>query len=588
MAAGATDIRLLVRAEVEKAIRDLNRTEKELNDLNKTAGKGAGTFGSLEKAVTGFVGVLAIREVADFAVETAKLSSKSNDLRRSLDNLAKKEGINTIQLMNDLRKATAGTVSDIELMQSATRGKFLGVDLKNLPVLFEFARRRAKDTGEDINFLVESITVGLGRKSPQILDNLGIQMSDLDREIELIARRTGEWNGKIDINLRNLHLQEAAVNLAKKAIKESGTQTETAADKIAQFNAAMVNFKTTIGNLVAGPLGDFISDLTVIVQLLSGEKAGEIRRLGNEIESLVKKIARLESGDLNFGDRLGMIVDVDFFKERLRQARLELAKLITPEIQNGLKRTGKAFRDFVNPKDTGGGAAGAGAGSGISELGEIAVRSSEAFQELFETVERDAPGFAEALRKGTIELAEQERLALEVGAIIENAFVNLADSLVDSATTGSEAWANFFEDLKRQIVSFLASQAVKAFLKFIAGAIFPGGSGLFGGVLGGLFGGIGGLFKSGGGSSLTAPDNLNLGNFPAPALVAGGGNSITTHSSIVERTVPIAGRIVVESAAPDTIRVRQHYINVNRSILREDNRFMDQFLSTKNKNTEFD
>ncbi len=600
MATAKSKIQLIVEAKVRDALNKLNETEKEIDDLSKSAAKVNGALSKIGGIIKGVFSAIAIEQLVDYTVEVTNLAGQSEGLRRSLDNLAKKEGVDVVKLMNDMRKATANTVSDLELMKNATQAKFLGLDLKNLPVLFEFAAKRARDTGQSIDFLVQSIVTGIGRKSPLILDNLGIQMRDLDAEVKKIAISTGTWNGEVDQNLRNMHLQAAAVKLAKDQIKESGTQSLTAADNIAQFNAAIDNMKVALGGLLAGPLGDFIKDLTVIIRLLSGDKGAEISRLQNEIESLVQTIDRLERGDFSITERIFGIVDPEFFREQLKKTRVELLKLITPEIQEGLKRTGRAFEEMVKSV-SGDAGAGSNINAEIKELGELAIRDSEAFHQLFATVDENAPGFAEALRKGTIELQEQERLALEVGGIIENAFVNLATSLADSATKGSQAWADFFSDLKRQIISFLVSKAVASFLNFIAGAFFPGGGSLFGAGLGILSS----IFKGGGGSNITAPGfspggggnlvspTLRLSPITAPVAAGGfGGGTVVNNTFGSARgssgSAQPGGKIVVEvqTPAPDFTTVRAYYREVNRNILIPDTDLVNQFNRTEK--SEFD
>ena len=87
--------------------------------------------------------------------------------------------LNQPGLLDNLQAATKGTVSNLELMKSAVRAENFKIPLEQLGTLLEFARRRAKDTGEDVDYLVNSIVTGIGRKSPLILDNLGISATSL-------------------------------------------------------------------------------------------------------------------------------------------------------------------------------------------------------------------------------------------------------------------------------------------------------------------------------------------------------------------------------------------------------------------------
>ena len=77
--------------------------------------------------------------------------------------------LNDPSLLADLRKATNNTTADIDLMKASVNAKNFGLPVKELGTLMEFASRRAKDTGQSVDYLVESIVTGIGRKSPLIL-----------------------------------------------------------------------------------------------------------------------------------------------------------------------------------------------------------------------------------------------------------------------------------------------------------------------------------------------------------------------------------------------------------------------------------
>jgi len=340
--AAKSKIEILIEAKVKEAINNLNKAEDEIDKMGKTGQEAGMSFSQLGTAVKGFISALAIREVAQFSVEVSKLYGNAVSLRRSLANLAAKEGTDIVQLMNDLRKATAGTVSDLELMRNATQAKFLGIDLKNLPVLLEFARRRAKDTGQDVNYLVESIVTGIGRKSPLILDNLGLKMSQLREAVKEVAIAQGDWNGKVDQNLMDLHLQEAAVLIAKKAIKASGEEIHTAADELDQFNTQWENLKIILGAILSGPLIEIVKvfngifkslgfDLDLIIakgldkNIVLTNK--DIKQTREELKEINEELNRLKEGKTAYiGDILpfGLGTDSKKRKQELEQRRKTL------------------------------------------------------------------------------------------------------------------------------------------------------------------------------------------------------------------------------------------------------------------------
>ena len=68
------------------------------------------------------------------------------------------ERLNDPKLLDNLRKATKGTTSDLELMQAAVKSEKFGLSTNALPTLLEYAGRVAKDTGQEVSYLVDSIT----------------------------------------------------------------------------------------------------------------------------------------------------------------------------------------------------------------------------------------------------------------------------------------------------------------------------------------------------------------------------------------------------------------------------------------------
>lgn len=595
MATAKSKIDLIIEAKSREAIKHLNKTEKEIDDLSKSSQKVNNSFSGLGRTIGAVFGAIAVQQVVGFAMETAKLASTSEDLRRSLNNLAQKEGLNTVQLMKDLRAATGNAVSDIDLMKSATQGKFLGVDLKNMPILFQFASQRARDTGQNIDYLVESIVTGIGRKSPLILDNLGIQMRDLDAEVEKIARSTGKWTGKVDENLRSLYLQDAAVTVAKRAISESGEQSETAATKFERFAASIENLKVTIGELVSGPLADFAEVLDIVLKRLTGTLDGSdrIRILKGEISALVAEIKNLESGGLPSGGGLLSINDPEFFRERLKKAQAELASLLVTD-SGLLSRTGTAFQ---TPKPSPGGGGGTGEAdpiqklkNALGEVDEAAMRNSESFNMMFDTVDENAPGFEEALRRGTMELQEQQRIALEVGSIIESSFQALTQSLIDGATKGSEAWGDFFDTLKKQITAFLVSEAVKGLLGMFIGAIIPGGSALFGpSIFSKVFSRGGSAPSINSGLAAAPVSTIGIPAIATPSMPTRGGMG---GGSIINNIVNNRGgngqivEVMVRNVPIPQADVRAWLRDANRQIIIPDTDTVNQFNRTKK--SEFD
>lgn len=225
---------------------DLKEFRSAMQNIDKTLGGLSSKFNMVGGALAG---AFAVGSIQQFVTETSKLAGQVDGVRTAFDRMA------PAGMLQDLRKATRGTVSDLELMQNAVKAGNFGIPLKEMAGLLEFASRRAQETGESVDFLVSSIVTGIGRKSPMILDNLGISTSRLKAEFKGAA-----------IEAQSIADVTAAVaKIAKEEMSKAGTATITAADAAAQVTANMTNLQAAIGERMNQSMGPFLSNLGEMV-----------------------------------------------------------------------------------------------------------------------------------------------------------------------------------------------------------------------------------------------------------------------------------------------------------------------------------
>jgi hypothetical protein len=225
---------------------DLAEFRSAMQNVDRTLGGLSSKF----NAVGGMIaGAFAVNGIQQFVTETSRLAGQADGVRVAFQRMA------PAGMLDELRKATRGTVSDLELMQNAVKAGNFGIPLKEMGTLLEFASRRAQETGDSVDYLVQSIVTGIGRKSPMILDNLGISTS----------RLKAEFNGAA-IEAQSIADVTAAVSkIAKEEMSKAGTATITAADAAAQVTAQMNNLQVAIGDRLNQSMGPFLSSLGSVV-----------------------------------------------------------------------------------------------------------------------------------------------------------------------------------------------------------------------------------------------------------------------------------------------------------------------------------
>ena len=192
----------------------------------------SGSFGSLIGAATKFAGALAgvsigvnlVQEMQQTVAESVKLYQSAEGIMLAFQRL------NKPGLLDKLREETHGTVDDINLMKQAIKFKDFNLDINQLGTYLAFAQQKAKDTGESIDYMVDSIVTGLGRQSVQILDNLGISATEIRNKM----KEGGD-------------MTNAVAEIIKDRMQESGDYIETAADRASRRQAELHNQMIEIG-----------------------------------------------------------------------------------------------------------------------------------------------------------------------------------------------------------------------------------------------------------------------------------------------------------------------------------------------------
>lgn len=204
-----------------------------------------------------FLGQMAVKGI-DLAMGwvkslTGSLSeavAESIDLAESADGISHAfEKIGTQDYLEKLRQATKGTVNDVELMKAAVKARDFNIPLEDLGKYLSFAQLKAQQTGQSLDYMVDSIVTGLGRQSPQILDNLGLSAT----EIRDKTKETGSF-------------MKAVASIVEKNLAAAGETYISAADRAAQRTVELENAQLALGKSLL-PLKEEFTDVYGQIQL---------------------------------------------------------------------------------------------------------------------------------------------------------------------------------------------------------------------------------------------------------------------------------------------------------------------------------
>jgi hypothetical protein len=426
------------------------------SDFNKKADQLASKsnwLGGKMKALGGaIIAAFSVRAIVNFGKEAVELAAKIEGVRVAFNRL------NSPDLLKNLREATRGTVTDLDLMTAAVRANNFQIPLEKLATFFEFATKRAMQTGESVDYLVESIVLGIGRKSPLILDNLGIS-----------AVRLREKFGDMGVEMAGVGDVAAAVgDIVEEELTKMGEVADTAATKIASLKTAWTNFKTSIGEKIAATsaFSNIIKTLENLVILMQGE---DIKSLGRE--DLLKKEAELQEKVLGYeGDIKKQEDEINGLKwyQVQRQKDLKFQAEATWEHYVKTKQELQEIRDLLKtmpapapPPKAGGGKA---AAVDIPYIADVSQLQMPSF-----VIKVDSSQLIDGYKNAGA-------LASEL-SIAEQAALAFGDAMMDAGKQGASSMEEFGKVAlmvaKKVIIAYVAEAIAGAVKSALVNVPFP-------------------------------------------------------------------------------------------------------------------
>lgn len=189
-------------------------------------------------------------KVREFKDSIAELVNGGLEMAEQADGVTRAfNDLNQEGLLDNLRKATKGTVNDVQLMTAAVQAKDFRIPLEDLGKYLQFAQLKAQQTGQSVDYMTNSIVTGLGRKSPMILDNLGISAAEISEK----TKETGDF-------------MKAVAEIVDNQLAAAGETYISAADRAAQKTVELQNAQKALGDEIL-PLKEQWDDAYADMQL---------------------------------------------------------------------------------------------------------------------------------------------------------------------------------------------------------------------------------------------------------------------------------------------------------------------------------
>jgi hypothetical protein len=397
------DINIKVNAQ-NAASPTLKRVQQDIVGLDKAAGTAAGGIGAMGKAFAA-AGIVAFgAQVAGATIELAKMGAQSLALKSSFDQV-QGGAANATAILESLRSASRGMISDYDLMLSANKAALLGVadTAEEMSGLLQIASVRGRAMGISATQAFNDIATGLGRMSPLILDNLGITV-DLEATTAKYAATLGKSADALTDAERKQALVNAVMESSASLMEDANASAQNLAGQgFAQLDSAWANFRTSLGESIAPFLDARAKE---IADFLKGT-SDNLNALTNS-EALRQRLQ--DAGATSTSGMLAGITDPAQIRRTLnREGGKELSG-VGDSLKGVLTEYQAAIDRFIEASK-----------SGNSEATQAAIVNLQTYGTAVDELGRKYNAIAEILGKPTVDLA-----ALQNGRL---AFDGLADSI---------------------------------------------------------------------------------------------------------------------------------------------------------------
>ncbi len=232
--------------EVSSRMAELKQNAKSFGELAASDQANGMLYGNMMTKAAELFGSYAqgfkdsVKELIDGGLEMAETADGVTKAFKDMDQP---------DLLENLRKATKGTVNDVQLMTAAVKANDFRIPLEDLGKYLEFAQLKAQQTGQSVDYMTDSIVTGLGRKSPLILDNLGISAAEISEK----TKETGDF-------------MKAVADIVDTQLAAAGETYISAADRAAQKTVELQNAQKALGDEIL-PLKEQWDDAHADMQL---------------------------------------------------------------------------------------------------------------------------------------------------------------------------------------------------------------------------------------------------------------------------------------------------------------------------------
>jgi hypothetical protein len=177
---------------------------------------------------------------------------------------------NADDLTASLKNASAGLMDEGDMLAQANKALIMGVPQDKLAQLMVTSRALARQTGEDLPTVWESLTSGAARASPRTLMAIGIQMNDLTEAEKSWAHARGISTSALTDAQKSQIFMNYVLEHSNEIVKKTDLSQESLNETLVRSNRSWIELQQELSE---GALPVMVSVLKITNGMVDGLRA---------------------------------------------------------------------------------------------------------------------------------------------------------------------------------------------------------------------------------------------------------------------------------------------------------------------------
>ena len=275
----------------------ITATDKASKTIDQVSGSLANKLGKgvIGAAAIGLGAAAAgIGMVGAAAIKLAKDAAPLQGVQDAFEGITEAAGTSADEMLAALKKSSSGMVTNVDLMTSFNKAaQLVSVDFaEKLPDAMGYLGKVAAATGQDMDFMMNSLVTGIGRLSPMILDNLGISV-----DVTEAYDKWAEANGAVASEMTKAQQQAALMDEVMVKLADNTANMPdvagSASQAFASWSVTLKNVKDQIGLAVIPAVTKMMGIMGPIFERVISNVMPKIERFAGQISELIAVIMEM-------------------------------------------------------------------------------------------------------------------------------------------------------------------------------------------------------------------------------------------------------------------------------------------------------